>query len=75
MTPLEKQITILLGLTKTKNVLDAIEHIKSLYNIIQTTEQQRKDWADLCIKKQARIDELEQRKKHFEEEVISEDKM
>jgi hypothetical protein len=75
MTPLEKQITILLGLTKTKNVLDSIEHIKALYNIIQTTEQQRKDWADLCIKKQARIDELEQRQKHFEEEVISEDKM
>lgn len=59
MTPLEKQITILLGLTKTQNVLDAIRHIRILYKIIQTTEQQRKDWADLCIKKQARIDELE----------------
>jgi hypothetical protein len=59
MTPLEKQITILLALTKTKNVLDVIRHIRTLYKIIQTTEQQRKDWANLCIKKQARIDELE----------------
>ena len=59
MTPLEKQITILLELTKTQNVLDVIRHIRALYKIIQTTEQQRKDWADLCIKKQARIDELE----------------
>jgi hypothetical protein len=59
MTPLEKQITILLGLTKTQNVLDVIRHVRKLYKIIQTTEQQRKDWADLCIKKQARIDELE----------------
>ena len=59
MTPLEKQITILLGLTKTQSVLDAIRHIRTLYKIIQTTEEQRKDWADLCIKKQARIDELE----------------
>ena len=59
MTPLEKQVTILLGLTKTQNVLDVIRHVRTLYKIIQTTEQQRKDWADLCIKKQARIDELE----------------
>ena len=59
MTPLEKQIKILLGLTKTQNVLDVIKHIRKLYKVIQTTEQQRKDWADLCIKKQARIDELE----------------
>lgn len=59
MTQLEKQVTILLGLTGTLNVLDAIEHIKTLKRILAITEQQRKEWADICIKKQARIEELE----------------
>jgi len=59
MTPLEKQVTILLGLTGTLNVLDAIEHVKTLKHLLATTEQQRKDWADMVIKKQARIEELE----------------
>ena len=59
MTPLEKQVTILLGLTKTLNVLDAIEHIKILKRLLATTEEQRKSLADMCIKKQTRIVELE----------------
>ena len=59
MTPLEKQVTILLGLTGTLNVLDAIDHVKTLKHLLGTTEQQRKEWADMCIKKQARIEELE----------------
>ena len=59
MTPLEKQVTILLGLTGTLNVLDAIEHVKTLKHLLKTTEQQRMDWADMCIRKQARIEELE----------------
>lgn len=59
MTPLEKQVSILLGLTGTLNVLDAIEHVKTLKRLLATTEQQRKIWADMCIKKQARIEELE----------------
>lgn len=59
MTPLEKQVTILLGLTGTLNVLDAIEHIKTLKHLLATTEQQRKEWVDMCIRKQARIEELE----------------
>jgi hypothetical protein len=61
MTELEKQVTELLGLTKTLNILDAIEHIKALKHLLATTEQQRKDWADMCIKKQVRIEELERR--------------
>lgn len=59
MTPLEKQVTILLGLTGALNVLDAIEHVKTLKHLLATTEQQRKEWADMCIRKQARIEELE----------------
>jgi hypothetical protein len=59
MTPLAEQVTKLLGLTKTSNVLDAIEHFKTLKHLLETTEKQRKDWADMCIKKQARIEELE----------------
>ena len=59
MTALEEQVTILLGLTGTLNVLDAIEHVKTLKHLLATTEQQRKEWADMCIKKQARIEELE----------------
>ena len=59
MEPLEYQVTVLLGLTGTGNVLDAIEHVKKLKRLLGITEKQRKDWADLCIKKQARIDELE----------------
>ena len=61
MTPLESQIATLLGLTETSNVLEAIEHIKTLKRLLRITEEQRKEWADLCIKKQARIEELEQR--------------
>jgi hypothetical protein len=61
MTPLEKQVTILLGLTGTLNVLDAIEHVKTLKHLLATTEQQRKEWAEMCIKKQARIEELEKK--------------
>lgn len=59
MTPLENQIPILLGLTGTLNVLDAIEHVKTIKHLLAITEQQRKEWADMCIKKQARIEELE----------------
>lgn len=59
MNHLEKQVTELLGLTKTGNVLDAIEYVKTLNNLLKTTEHQRKSWAELCIKKQARIEELE----------------
>lgn len=59
MTPLEKQVTILLGLTGTLNVLDAIEHVKTLKHLLAATEQQRKEWADMVIKKQNRIEELE----------------
>ena len=59
MTPLEKQVTILLGLTCTLNVLDAIEHVKTLKRLLGVTEMQRKEWADLCIKKQAKIEKLE----------------
>lgn len=59
MTLLEKQVTILLGLTGTLNVLDAVEHVKTLKHLLETTEHQRKEWAELCIKKQARIEELE----------------
>lgn len=56
---LNKQLPILLGLTKTGNVLDAIECVKALNHLLATTEQQRKEWADMCIRKQARIEELE----------------
>jgi len=59
MTPIEEQITILLGLTKTTNVLDAIEHVKTLKYLLKTTEEQRNQWANLCIQKQARIELLE----------------
>jgi len=59
MTTLEKQVTILLGLTGTLNMLDAIEHVKTLKHLLSITEQQRKNWADMCIRKQARIEELE----------------
>ena len=59
MTPLESQITELLGLTKTLNVLDAIDHVKQLKYLLAVTERQRKEWADACIKKQAKIEELE----------------
>jgi pantothenate kinase len=59
MTPLEEQVTQLLGLTNTLNVLDAIEHVKTLKHLLATTEQQRKEWAELSIKKQKRIDKLE----------------
>lgn len=62
MTPLEEQVTILLGLTGTLNVLDAIDHVKTLKHLLHTTEQQRKEWADMCIKKQARIEQLENEK-------------
>lgn len=60
---LEKQLPTLLGLTKTGNVLDAIEHIKTLKLLLSTTDKQRKDWADMVIKKQARIEELEKQLK------------
>jgi len=59
MTPTEKQITTLLKLTKTTNVLDAIEHVKTLKHLLKTTEEQRNQWANLCIQKQARIELLE----------------
>lgn len=59
MTELEKQVTELLGLTKTLNVLDAIEHVKTLKLLLATTEQQRKEWAEMCIRKQATIEQLE----------------
>lgn len=58
-TPLNDQLATLLGLTGTFNVLDAIEHVKTLKHLLKTTEEQRKQWADMCIKKQARIEELE----------------
>jgi len=56
---LEFQVCAMLGLTKTLNMLDAIEHVKTLKHLLTTIEQQRKEWADMCIKKQARIEELE----------------
>ena len=59
MTALENQVTILLGLTGTGNVLDAIEHVKTLKHLLATTEQQRKEWAESCIKKQAQIEQLD----------------
>lgn len=59
MTPLEEQVTIFLGLTGKLNMLDAIEHVKTLKHLLKITEEQRKEWADMCIKKQARIEELE----------------
>ena len=63
MNTLERQVTILLGLTGTLNVLDAIEHVKTLKRLLAITEEQRKSWADMCIKKQARIEELEKQKR------------
>lgn len=33
--------------------------IKTLEGIIEMKEKQRREWADMCIKKQARIEELE----------------
>ena len=59
MTPLENQVTIMLGLTGTLNLLDAIEHVKTLEDLLKTTELQRREWAVMCIKKQLRIEELE----------------
>jgi len=56
---LEYQVTVMLGLTGTLNMLDAIEHVKTLKHLLATTEYQRKEWADMCIKKQAKIEELE----------------
>ena len=44
ITPLEKQVT---------------EILKTLTDIIVLKEKERQEWADLCIKKQARIDVLE----------------
>lgn len=35
------------------------DKIETLNKIIELKESERKEWADLCIKKQARIDELE----------------
>lgn len=67
MTPLEQQVTTLLGLTGTLNVLDAIEHVKTVKHLLHTTEQQRKEWADMCIRKQARIEHLEEMERYLTE--------
>lgn len=37
----------------------AQEEIERLKRLLDLTEEQRKAWANLCIKKQARIEELE----------------
>ena len=44
ITTLEKQVT---------------EILKTLTDIIVLKEKERQEWADLCIKKQARIEQLE----------------
>lgn len=67
---LEKQIPALLGLTKSLNILDAIEHVKILKHLLGTTEQQRREWADMCIRKQARIEELENLVKLIQKDKI-----
>ncbi len=36
-----------------------VKTIKTLEDIIELKEKERKEWADMCIKKQARIEELE----------------
>jgi hypothetical protein len=56
---LENQVATLLGLTKTTNVLDAIEHVRTLKRLLAITEQQRKDWEDMCIRKQKLINKFE----------------
>lgn len=71
MTPLESQIATLLGLTGTGNVLDAIEHVKILKRLLDITEQQRKDWADQCIKSHAKIKELRETEDYLNE-IMSE---
>lgn len=70
MTALENQVTILLGLTGTLNVLEAIEHVKTLKHLLATTEQQRKDWADMCIKKQKLIDDFKEREEFLNETIL-----
>ena len=35
------------------------QSIKTLEGIVELKEKERKEWADMCIKKQARIEELE----------------
>jgi hypothetical protein len=58
MTPLEEQITVLLGMTGTSNVLEAINYVERLKLILELTERQKQEWADLCFKKQLIIDKL-----------------
>ena len=37
--------------------------IKTLESIVELKEKERMEWADMCIKKQAQIEELEKRLK------------
>lgn len=37
----------------------SVEGIKTLNQLLEQKEIERKEWADMCIKKQARIEELE----------------
>ena len=57
-----------LGMLIKTAVLVAMERykdysIKTLESIVELKEKERMEWADMCIKKQAQIEELEKRLK------------
>ena len=53
------EVKNLLEYTGKTSVLDVIKHVKTLEYIIELEQTERKEWVDLCIRKQARIEQLE----------------
>lgn len=45
------------------------DKIWALEEIIKVKESERKEWAEMCIKKQARIEELEESVKFYQNEI------
>ena len=64
------EVRALYEYTDKVSVLDVIKYIKTLEYIIEIKETERREWADLSIKKQARIEVLENLVKLIQKEKI-----